>query len=108
MCSVLYLVKKKGAETSALSLLGQALICSRIQVGVCRKKSVKKLDRFEGRIKVVPGATNDPILESNLTRRVDYALFMVEALKNDELIHEAPAIVGCRTASALEYATPHN
>jgi len=27
---------------------------------VCRKKSVKKLDRFEGRITVVPGATNDP------------------------------------------------
>jgi hypothetical protein len=45
----------------------------------------------------------DPILESNITRRVDYALFMVEALENDELIHEAPAIVGCRTPSALAY-----
>jgi hypothetical protein len=43
----------------------------------------------------------DPILESNITRRVDFALFMVEALENDELIHEAPAIVGCRTPSAL-------
>ena len=43
----------------------------------------------------------DPILESNLTRRVDFALFMVEALENDELIHEAPAIVGCQTPSAL-------
>ena len=42
----------------------------------------------------------DPILESNLTRRVDFALFMVAAIKNDELIHEAPAIVGCRTPSA--------
>ena len=29
-------------------------------VGVCRKKSVEKLDRFKGRITVVPGATNDP------------------------------------------------
>jgi hypothetical protein len=37
----------------------------------------------------------DPILESNLTRRVDFALFMVEALENDELVPEAPAIVGC-------------
>jgi hypothetical protein len=45
----------------------------------------------------------DPILESNLTRRVDFALFMVEALENDELIHEAPAIVGCRTPSALAH-----
>ena len=46
----------------------------------------------------------DPILESNLTRRVDFALFMLEALKNDEVIHEAPAIVGCQTPSALAYA----
>ncbi len=28
-------------------------------VGVCREKSVGKLDAFEGRITVVPGATND-------------------------------------------------
>ncbi len=45
----------------------------------------------------------DPILASNMTRRVDYAWFMVEALKNDALIHEAPAIVGCRTPSALAH-----
>lgn len=43
----------------------------------------------------------DPILASNLTRRVDFALFMVAALENDELVREAPAIVGCRTPSAL-------
>ena len=43
----------------------------------------------------------DQILKSNLTRRVDFALFMVEAITNDELIHEAPAIVGCMTPSAL-------
>ena len=46
----------------------------------------------------------DPILESNLTRRVDFALFMVDALENDALIHEAPAIVGRQTSSALKYA----
>jgi uncharacterized protein YbjT (DUF2867 family) len=46
----------------------------------------------------------DPILASNRTRRVDYALFMVTALENDALIREAPAIVGCRTPSALEHA----
>src|SRR5579885_900360 len=34
----------------------------------------------------------DPILKSNLTRRIDFALFMVAALENDELVHEAPAI----------------
>jgi hypothetical protein len=47
----------------------------------------------------------DPILESNITRRVDFALFMVEALENDGLIHEAPAIVGCQTPSALAIKT---
>jgi hypothetical protein len=46
----------------------------------------------------------DPILKSNITRRTDFALFMVEALANDELIHEAPAIVGCQTPSALAHA----
>lgn len=45
----------------------------------------------------------DPILESNMTRRVDFALFMVHALENDELIREAPAIVGCQTHSALAH-----
>jgi len=47
----------------------------------------------------------DPILASNMTRRVDYALFMVEALTNNALVHEAPAIVGCRTRSALAHAS---
>src|SRR6476646_963677 len=45
----------------------------------------------------------DPILASNITRRVDFALFMVAALENDELVHEAPAIVGCKTPSALAH-----
>lgn len=43
----------------------------------------------------------DPVLASNVTRRVDFALFMVAAMENDELIHEAPAIVGCQSPSAL-------
>jgi NADPH:quinone reductase-like Zn-dependent oxidoreductase len=46
----------------------------------------------------------DPILKSNITRRVDFALFMVEALENEELVHEAPAIVGCQTPSALAHS----
>jgi hypothetical protein len=46
----------------------------------------------------------DAILESNITRRVDFARFMVEAIDNDDLIHEAPAIVGCQTPSALAHA----
>jgi hypothetical protein len=34
---------------------------------------------------------------------VDFARFMVEALENDELVREAPAIVGCQTPSALAH-----
>jgi hypothetical protein len=45
----------------------------------------------------------DAALESNLTRRTDFALFMVSALTNDELVQKAPAIVGRRTRSALAY-----
>ena len=46
----------------------------------------------------------DPILASNRVRRIDFALFMVEALDNDELIQQAPAIVGRQTPSALAHA----
>ena len=46
----------------------------------------------------------DPILKSNLTRRVDFALFMVAAIENDKLVHEAPAIVGCLAPSVLAHA----
>ncbi|WP_114202664.1 NAD(P)-dependent oxidoreductase [Janibacter anophelis] len=48
----------------------------------------------------------DPVLESNLTRRVDFALFMVAALEDDTLVQQAPAIVGCRTPSALAHPAP--
>src|SRR5947209_714520 len=45
----------------------------------------------------------DPILQSDITRRVDFAMFMVEALENDDLVGEAPAIVSSRSASALAH-----
>lgn len=43
----------------------------------------------------------DAILKSDITRRVDFALFMVSALQDDTLIREAPAIVGCQAPSVL-------
>ncbi|MCZ7414919.1 MULTISPECIES: NAD(P)-dependent oxidoreductase [unclassified Streptomyces] len=46
----------------------------------------------------------DPVLASDLTRRVDFALFMVEALTDDTLVRETPAIVGRLTPSALAHA----
>src|SRR5438093_8261808 len=68
---------------------------------------VRGSDLEEGESQGLPvwsSHVGDPILESNITRRVDFALFMVEALSNDELVHKAPAIVGRQTPSALAYA----
>jgi hypothetical protein len=65
---------------------------------------VRGSDLEEGESQGVPvwsRRVGDAILESNSTRRVDFALFMVAAIENDELVHEAPAIVGRQTPSAL-------
>ncbi len=45
----------------------------------------------------------DPVLASNLTRRTDFALFMVAAVEDDTLVQEAPAIVGRTSASAVAH-----
>ena len=46
----------------------------------------------------------DPALSSNRTRRTDFALFMVAAIEDDELVREAPAIVSRTSASAVAAA----
>ncbi len=81
--------------------------CRRIFASDTQWTVVRGSDLEEGESQGLPvwsRHVGDPILASNISRRVDFALFMVEALKNDALIHEAPAIVGCRTPSALAYA----
>jgi hypothetical protein len=85
----------------------QVEACRRIFASQTRWTVVRGSDLEEGASQGLPvwsRHVGDPILESNKTRRVDFALFMVEALENDRLIHEAPAIVGCRTPSALAFA----
>ena len=85
----------------------QVEACRRVFASDTRWTVVRGSDLEEGESQGLPvwsRHVGDPILESNLTRRVDFALFMVEALQNDELIHEAPAIVGCQTPSALAHA----
>jgi hypothetical protein len=47
----------------------------------------------------------DPVLASNLVRRTDFGLCMVDTLTNDNLVHEAPAIVGCKSESAVNYGS---
>ena len=85
----------------------QVEACRRVFASDTRWTVVRGSDLEEGESEGLPvwsRHVGDPILESNVTRRVDFALFMVEALENDELVHEAPAIVGRRTPSALAYA----
>jgi hypothetical protein len=84
----------------------QVEACRRIFASDTRWTVVRGSDLEEGESQGLPvwsRHVGDPILKSNKTRRVDYALFMVEALENDVMIHEAPAIVGCRTPSAMAH-----
>ncbi len=85
----------------------QVEACRRIFASDARWTVVRGSDLEEGESEGLPvwsRHVGDPILASNRTRRVDFALFMVAALENDDLVHEAPAIVGCRTPSALAHA----
>jgi hypothetical protein len=81
--------------------------CRRVFASDTRWTVVRGSDLEEGESQGLPvwsRHVGDPILESNVTRRIDFALFMVAALENDELVHSAPAIVGCQTPSALAHA----
>ncbi|MHC1781201.1 MAG: NAD(P)-dependent oxidoreductase [Anaerolineaceae bacterium] len=99
-----------GKLTHLIDIDDQIEACRRIFDSDTRWTVVRGSDLEEGEGQGLPvwsRHVGDPILESNMTRRVDYALFMVEALVNDDLVQEAPAIVGCRTPSALAHeATP--
>ena len=61
-------------------------------------------------IDTASGVVNDiPAISAAIRAARHEALFMVDALTNDALIHEAPAIVGRETPSALAHADarPH-
>jgi len=96
-----------GRLTHFIDLDDQVEACRRVFASPTRWTVVRGSDLEEGASQGLPvwsQHVGDPILASNMTRRVDYALFMVAALENDALIHQAPAIVGCRTPSALAHA----
>jgi hypothetical protein len=84
----------------------QVEACRRVFDSDTRWTVVRGSDLEEGESQGLPvwsRHVGDPILASNLTRRVDFALFMVDALTNDALVQEAPAIVGCQTPSAVAH-----
>lgn len=96
-----------GRLTRLVDIDDQVEACRRIFASDTQWTVVRGSDLEEGESQGLPvwsKHVGDPILESNMTRRVDFALFMVAALENDDLIHEAPAIVGCQTPSALAHA----
>jgi len=96
-----------GRLTRLIDIDDQVEACRRVFASDTRWTVVRGSDLEEGESQGLPvwsRHVGDPLLESNLTRRVDYALFMVAALENDALVHEAPAIVGCQTPSALAHA----
>jgi hypothetical protein len=95
-----------GQLTHIVDIDDQVEACRRVFASNTRWTVVRGSDLEEGESQGLPvwsGHVGDPILASNITRRVDYALFMVEALTDDTLIQEAPAIVGCGTPSALAH-----
>jgi hypothetical protein len=96
-----------GRVTRLVDVDDQVEACRRIFESDKLWTVVRGSDLEEGESQGLPvwsEHVGDPILESNITRRVDFALFMVEALKNDDLIQKAPAIVSSQSPSALAYA----
>ena len=85
----------------------QVEACRRIFASNTKWTVVRGSDLEEGESEGLPvwsRHVGDPILASNRTRRIDFALFMVDAVTNDALIQEAPAIVSCKSQSALQFA----
>ena len=96
-----------GRITRFADLDDQVEATNRIFASDRRWTVVRGSDLEEGESQGLPvwsSHVGDPVLESNRTRRIDFAMFMVEALKDDSLIHEAPAIVGRATPSAIAHA----
>jgi hypothetical protein len=90
-----------------VDLNDQVEACRRVFASDTRWTVVRGSGLEEGESQGLPvwsRHVGDPVLDSNITRRADFALFMVEALQNDDLVHEAPAIVGCHTPSALAHS----
>lgn len=87
----------------------QVEACRRIFASDTRWTVVRGSDLEEGESQGLPvwsRHVGDPVLASNLTRRVDFALFMVAALEDEALVREAPAIVGCRAPSSVAALAP--
>lgn len=88
----------------------QVEACRRIFASHTRWTLARGSDLEEGPSQGLPvwsQHVGDPVLASNLTRRIDLALFLIAALEGEDPVQEAPAIVGCSTPTAqAERAAP--
>ncbi|MFG1486016.1 NAD(P)H-binding protein [Halobacteriovorax sp. RZ-1] len=77
----------------------QERACEKIFASDKKWTVVRASDLEEGESEGLPiwrEHVGDPDLAKNRTRRIDFALFMAQAMTNDELIQKAPAIVSCK------------
>lgn len=93
-----------GRWLGMVELDDQVEACNRIFASDRAWTVVRGSDLEEGPSEGLPiwrEHVGDAALASNLTRRIDFALFMVEALTDDALVQQAPAIVSAASASAV-------
>jgi hypothetical protein len=103
-----------GAIARALrigSIKDQVEACRRIFASDARWTVVRCSNIEEGPSEGLPiwaRHVGNPVLKRNKTRRIDFASFMVEAIKDEGLVQEAPAISGAYRASPAILLTSAN
>ncbi|MEO3749521.1 NAD(P)H-binding protein [Streptomyces sp. B6B3] len=104
--TLLRIAARLGRLVRAVEIDDQVEACRRIFASDRAWTVVRGSSLEEGESQGLPvwsRHVGDPVLASDLTRRVDFALFMVAALTDDTLVREAPAIVGRLSPSALAH-----
>jgi hypothetical protein len=95
-----------GRLFGAFDLKDQIEACKRIFTSDTKWTVVRANGLEEGESQGLPVWSHhagDPILDSKMTRRTDFALFMVDAITNESVVHEAPAIVSREAPSAVSH-----
>lgn len=101
------LVAKLAKMLRLVDIDDQVRACNKVFASSRPWTVVRGSDLEEGESEGLPlwsEHVGDAVLASNRTRRIDFALFMVEAIENADLIQKAPAIVSCRSESARSHA----
>mmetsp|Transcript_8046 Transcript_8046/g.22168 ORF Transcript_8046/g.22168 Transcript_8046/m.22168 type:complete len:234 (+) Transcript_8046:61-762(+) len=103
--------KVVGYVTGMLDIEDQVRACDLVFASTSRWTVVRGSGLEEGPSEGLPvwsTHAHDKCLQSDLMRRTDFALFMVHAVEDESLIGKAPALVGCKSDSALAYPPDHS